>query len=192
VFKNAKFDSNKSQDRVLHSDSDIESPDGIIDTDNSKLHSRTPNIMEGIDDISPKSFKKNSGKKDGKEPSKSLEIGESFQNDNDGNNHDESNSNSMSLIRIKSEHNLKENRDQGTVIDIQPKPKKDKTYNSKNFFTENFDDQEMEDAINKIKSNPDFDKSSPENANSTPQHSNQHDEQNIELYNDEQTLSFDE
>lgn len=73
-------------------------------------------------------------------------------------------------------------------------PRKDKTYNSKNFFTENFDDQEMEDAINKIKSNPNFDQS-----NSSPEvhgekQSLVHDpgSPNIILNQDEESISFEE
>lgn len=105
-------------------------------------------------------------------------------------NNDDSNSNSCSLIRIKSEHNLKENKDSKSNADKSGKAK-DKSYNSKNFFTENFDDQEMEDAINKIKSNPDFDSPSAEKSNES-RPSNQLEDQNIELYPDEQSISFDE
>jgi hypothetical protein len=107
------------------------------------------------------------------------------------------------LVRIKSEHNLneEENALKSTTFHnlyfIVPRdnqqPKKDKSYNSKNFFTENFDDQEMEDAINKIKSNPNFDKSnsSPDNGKNPPLVQDPG-SPNVVLNQDELSISFEE
>jgi hypothetical protein len=69
----------------------------------------------------------------------------------------------------------------------------DKSYNSKNFFTENFDDQAMEDAINKIKSNPNFDKSnsSPDNGKNPPLVQDPG-SPNVVLNQDELSISFEE
>jgi hypothetical protein len=73
------------------------------------------------------------------------------------NNTADTNENNASLVRIKSEQNLQDDKKKTKLEKEDAKPEsfqkenKDKSYNSKNFFTENFDDQEMEDAIKKIK-----------------------------------------
>lgn len=134
-----------------------------------------------------------------KDTSKSLDICHQFKrdktklNEESKNNNDDTNSNSVSLIRIKSEHNLKEERD--PKAKNLAESKKEKTYNSKNFFTENFDDQEMEDAINRIKSNPDFETSTPSPTklrDNMPSDEKSNDFQNIEFSRDEESISFDE
>ena len=174
----------------------MESPPGIIETPSSKMYSRTPNLNEEKDELTPKSFKVPLNSKfDEKDISRSLEVGDNLQKGENGN-IDESNSNSISLIRIKSEHNLKENKEKEAKQaseNASSNQQKEKSYNSKNFFTENFDDQEMEDAINKIKRDPNFEDSSDKMlAKVDNQNSNQNENQNIELFDEEQTLSYDD
>ena len=184
VYKRSFNEAHKSQDYEISQEIHRETPDGFIDINNSKFISKTPILTEEKEELSPKSIKKSGNRNDGKDQSRSLDMGDSFRKYN---NNDESNSNSVSLIRIKSEHNLNEQKERNHYDN--DKPKKEKTYNSKNFFTENFDDQEMEDAINKIKSNPDFENSGLETNH--PNASNQYD-QNINFYDESLTLSYDE
>ena len=192
MFKKST-DNNRSQDDQAKNVNRMESPPGIIETSNYKIHSRTPNLNEEKDDLTPKSFKEPLNSKfDEKDISKSLEVGENLQKRVNGNN-DESNSNSISLIRIKSEHNLKEKEVKQTSETVSPNQQKEKSYNSKNFFTENFDDQEMEDAINKIKNDSNFESSSYKmQAKNENMKSNQNEDQNIELFDEERTLSYDD
>jgi len=151
--------------------SDEESPLGIIDKEDFN-HYKTPNLAEGKDEETvPKLIKKSVTDKD-KEPSKSLDISKHESNDtkletkDNSQNHDDSNDKNISLIRIKSENNLKDKKENKDGNQVNSKEnQKEKSYNSKNFFTENFDDQEMEDAIKKIKDNPDFEKLDKERQN---------------------------
>jgi len=136
-----------------------------------------------------------------KEESKSLELRKQLRTQHNNkhqseelkNYNEELTSSSLSLVRNKSEHNLKESKE--TKSNNGGEMVKEKSYNSKNFFTENFDDQEIEDAINKIKNNSDFDHSE------THEKSNQNDaeynlfesnQQNIEFSKEEESISFDE
>ena len=162
----------------------------------SSAHSKTPNIFEDSEEILESSGKKKA-LADNKDTSKSLEIASQYKRNKKeevkgNNNNDDTNSNSVSLIRIKSEHNLNEEKEiKGHNL---AESKKEKTYNSKNFFTENFDDQEMEDAINKIKNNPDFDPSSPspDKPENTVKADEKDSDQNIDFCPEEESISFDE
>lgn len=190
------FKAEKSCDNLLNTESDLESPIGIIETDTNKISSKTPNIVEEREEILPDSIKIKSFNET-KEGSKSLDFDQQDKRENSNkddlkNNNDETNSNSLSLIRNKSEQNLKESKESKGTNGTDGT--KDKTYNSKNFFTENFDDEEMEAAINKIKSNPDFGSADPPAQPSGEPGANIFDEQpqNIEFSKEEESISFDE
>lgn len=163
-----------------------------FDPNATKLLSKTPNIFEESDEYMMSSGKKKSSP-EYKDTSKSLDIVAQFKQSNIKDEQElkkGANANSVSLIRIKSEHNLKEEQEEKYAN--RSNNNKEKTYNSKNFFTENFDDQEMEDAINKIKSNPEFDKQSPSPTKIEEMKDVTIESNNIEFCEDQETLSYDE
>ena len=181
------------------SKSDSDSSLIINNSETNKGNSKTPILNDSKEGFLPNSAITDS--LNNKEECKSLELRKQLrtqhvnkhQSEELKNYNDELTSSSLSLVRNKSEHNLKESKDtksnNGTEI------VKEKSYNSKNFFTENFDDQEIEDAINKIKNNPDFenDESPGKNYHNDVEYNLfENNQQNIEFSKEEESISFDE